>query len=284
MSDPLAPIIDGRKRIRLDDFDPGDTRGFTKEEALKRTEALGEELAELTNLLAYAGEHGLLVVLQGRDASGKDGVVRKLLQYANVLNARVVPFKVPTDEDRAHDFLWRVHKQVPRKGEIALFNRSHYEDVIAVRVHDLVPKDVWKLRYDHINDFERLLHESGTIVVKFILHISPKEQYKRLLEREKDPRTAWKLSVSDWREIPLWKETTEAYEDAINKCSSKELPFHLVSADHKWFRTLAIMDRLVRTLRPYREQWHDKLKDMRRSALREIEALRKTLKPFNHEK
>src|SRR5215212_3823109 len=195
----FAGVIDGSKKVRLDRQDPADSGGLDKAAGLKQLESLGAELAELTNLLAYAGQHALLVVVQGRDASGKDGVIRKTLQYANVLNASVVGFKAPTAEELSHDFLWRVHARAPAKGQLGLFNRSHYEDVIAVRVHQLVPPPVWKARFDHINRFERLLADSGTIVLKFYLHVSPEEQYKRLCEREEDPRTAWKLNVGDWR-------------------------------------------------------------------------------------
>jgi PPK2 family polyphosphate:nucleotide phosphotransferase len=277
MAKPLAPLIDGKKKIRLSDFPTNASGGMKKDEALVRLEKVGEELAELTNLLAYAGTHSMLVVVQGRDASGKDGVIRKILGYANVLAAAVHPFKVPTEEERAHDFLWRIHKACPRKGQLALFNRSHYEDVIAVRVHELAPEKVWGARFDHINDFEDLLIENNTILVKFVLHVSQAEQRKRLIEREQDPRTAWKLNVNDWREIPFWDQTTEAYEDVLRKCSSPERPFYLVPADHKWFRNLAVMEQLVLALRPYKQGWLDSLKDVRKGALKEIEALRKTL-------
>ena len=272
---PYAPVLDGTRRIRLRRFDPDDTAGLDKKRAAAKLEKLGEEFAELSNLLAYAKQQALLVVVQGRDASGKDGVIRKVLQFANVLNATVCPFRAPTDEERAHDFLWRVHKVVPRKGQLALFNRSHYEDVLAARVHRLFPADVLKTRYEHINAFERLLAGSGTIVLKFYLHVSRKEQHQRLLEREEDPRTAWKLNVNDWRELALWDDGTAAYEDALNRCASPALPWYLVPADRKWFRNLAVMERLVLALRPYRAGWLAHLKTVRRSALKEIRQLRR---------
>ena len=267
-------VLDGSRKVKLDRFDPGETAGLNKVQAVERTEALGQELAELTNLLSYAGRHALMVVVQGRDASGKDGIIRRVLGFANVLNADVVAFKRPTQDELAHDFLWRVHRHTPARGRLALFNRSHYEDVIAARVHKLVPSEVWKLRYSHINDFERLLQESNTIVLKFYLHISREEQYKRLVERERDPRTAWKLNVGDWREMPLWDETTRAYQDALERCSSPELPWHLVPADRKWFRNLAVIERLVVALRPFKKEWQDHLKSLRKQALKEIEAIR----------
>jgi PPK2 family polyphosphate:nucleotide phosphotransferase len=269
-----AAAADGTRKIRLADLDPADTRGVEKGEGLARTEVLGQELSELENLLTYAGTHALLVVLQGRDASGKDGAIRKLLEFTNVQNAYVQPFKVPTEEERAHDFLWRVHRAVPRRGYMTLFNRSHYEDVLAARVHHLVPEPVWKGRYAHINAFESLLGDSDVILLKFYLHISRDEQYERLRAREKDPRTAWKLNPDDWRELPLWDEMTTAYEDAINRCASREAPWYLVPADKKWFRNLAVMERLVLALRPYRKIWLETLKKMSKSSLKEIRALR----------
>lgn len=275
---PYAIALDGSRKIKLDRIDPGDTAGLDKASAADKLDKLGHEFAELSNLLAFAQQHALLVVIQGRDASGKDGVIRRVLQYANILNSQVHSFKVPTADEAAHDFLWRVHKVTPRKGDLVLFNRSHYEDVIAARVHDLVPPPVRKARYEQINQFERLLTANDTIVLKFYLHISRDEQYKRLLEREENPLTAWKLAVGDWRELPLWNQTTAAYEDAINRCSSSQLPFHLVPADHKWFRNLAVMERLVLALRPYRARWLGALKDLRRSALKEIRHIRKRTK------
>ena len=268
-----ATRLDGSKPVRLRDHDPADTGGLKKEEGLVRLEKLGQEFQELANLMAFAGRHALLVVLQGRDASGKDGTIRKVLDYSNVLSARVESFKVPTEEEREHDFLWRVHKVVPRRGQLTLFNRSHYEDVIAARVHQLVPEERWRARYDQINGFETLLSTHDTLVLKFYLHISRDEQHQRLLEREKGPRTAWKLNVNDWRELPLWDDVTRAYEDALNRCSSRELPFYLVPADKKWFRNLAVMERLVLTLRPLRDAWLEHLEQMGKKALEEIRKL-----------
>jgi PPK2 family polyphosphate:nucleotide phosphotransferase len=279
---PYALELDGSKRVRLDKIDPGDTGGIEKDAGLAELETLGQEFAELGNLLTYAGQHALLVVLQGRDASGKDGAIRKILEFSNIQNAYVAPFKVPTEEERRHDFLWRAHKVAPARGHIALFNRSHYEDVIAARVHNLVPEAVWRARYDHINNFERLLVGSDVIVVKFCLQVSKKEQERRLLEREKDPRTAWKLNPNDWRELALTKEVGEAYQDVVERCS-RPVPWHLVPADKKWFRNLAVMQRLVLALQPYRKTWLATLKEMGRDAMKEIRALRaKTSRRSKH--
>jgi PPK2 family polyphosphate:nucleotide phosphotransferase len=271
---PYAQAIDGSTKVDLDKFNPADTAGLSKEEGLARLEKLGGEFAELGNLLTYAGQHALLVVLQGRDASGKDGAIRKILDFSNIQNAAVHPFKVPTEDAAAHDFLWRVHQRVPRKGHIALFNRSHYEDVIAARVHRLVPDRVWKARYADINAFERLLAGNDTIVIKFCLHVSREEQVQRLLAREKDPLTAWKLNPGDWRELPLWNQVTRAYQDALDRCATAEAPWYLVPADRKWFRNLAVMERLVLALRPYRKGWLSALKKMGREAMKEIRKLR----------
>jgi PPK2 family polyphosphate:nucleotide phosphotransferase len=274
MSRPYVPAFDGSHKARLEKRDASDTGGLDKEEGLARLEKLGAELAELANLLAFAGQHALLVVLQGRDASGKDGVIRKVLDYSNVLSVRVEAFKAPSEEERAHDFLWRIHRVVPRRGQFTLFNRSHYEDVIAARVHDLVPEDRWRARYAHINAFERLLGDNDTLVLKFFLHVSREEQERRLREREEGPRTAWKLNPNDWRELPLWDKTTEAYEDALEKCSSRELPFYIVPADKKWFRNLAVLERIVLTLRPLRKGWLDHLERVGKEALKEIRRIR----------
>jgi PPK2 family polyphosphate:nucleotide phosphotransferase len=282
MAKALAPVVidgklNGKKKFQLSEVDPSDTGGWKKPAAVKQLEVLGAELAELTNLLAYAGEESLLVVIQGRDASGKDGLVRKILNFANVLNTEVHAFKAPNEEERGHDFLWRIHKATPRQGQMALFNRSHYEDIVAVRVHQLAPAEVWKPRHENINGFERFLTNEKTLVLKFFLDVSKEEQIERLLEREHDPRTAWKLNVNDWREIPLWDKTTEAYEDVFRRCSPAHAPWYIVPADHKWIRNLAVFERILLTLRPFRDQWHRKLELLRDRTLPEIEALRRRL-------
>jgi PPK2 family polyphosphate:nucleotide phosphotransferase len=271
---PYASSTDGSRKVSLAKLDPADTGRVSKEAGVEELETWGAEFSELGNLLTYAGLHALLVVFQGRDASGKDGSIRKVLEFSNIQNAHVAPFKVPTAEESAHDFLWRAHKVVPARGHVALFNRSHYEDVIAARVHKLVPESVWKGRYAHINAFERLLVDSDVIVVKFFLNVSRDEEIERLYAREKDPRTAWKLNPGDWRELPLWDEVTAAYEDALNKCATPEAPWYLVPADKKWFRNLCVMQRLVLELRPYRKIWLEHLREMGKQALKEIRALR----------
>ena len=273
----MPPIIDGSRRVRLDRFDPGDTGGLDKARGLVQLQKLGEELAELTNLLAYAGQHRCWWWCRAATPAARTGPSARSWNTPTCSTPTWCRSRRPPPRSCAHDFLWRVHAHAPALGKLALFNRSHYEDVIAVRVHDLVPPEVWKRRYDHINNFERLLADSKTIVLKFYLHVSPEEQYKRLLEREEDPRTAWKLNVNDWRELPLWKETTKAYEDALQRCSSPELPWYVVPADRKWFRNLAVFERLVLALRPYKQDWLATLKTRRKQALKEIETLRKQM-------
>ncbi len=256
-----AKIAPGSK-VSLSKVDTRFDAGLEKSQVQQMAKELGEEMGDLQELLFAAGQHALLIVLQGRDTAGKDGSIRHMLNYVNVQSTRVHPFKVPTPQELAHDFLWRVHDKTPGKGEIAIFNRSHYEDVLVVRVHDLAPEEVWQKRYEHINAFERLLADSRTIIIKFMLHISKEEQEERLLAREQETEKAWKLSVGDWKEREFWDKYTEAYEDALQKCSTEYAPWHVIPADKKWFRDLAITKTIVETLRPYRAGWMTKLEEM----------------------
>jgi PPK2 family polyphosphate:nucleotide phosphotransferase len=269
-----AALVDGSKRIDLDDYDPGDSAGLEKEAGEAELEALGTELSELEDLLFYAGTHSLLIVLQGPDTSGKDGMIRKILDFCNAQSFRVEPFKVPTSEELAHDILWRIHQKAPGRGSITIFNRSHYEDVLVVRVHKYVEEHVWKKRYEHINHFESLLADSDTIIVKFYLHLSKGEQEERLLAREEETEKAWKLSAGDWKERELWNDYRRAYEDILNKCSKPHAPWFIVPADHKWFRNLAVVQQLVAALRPYRERWLESLRETGEKAKADIAAFR----------
>lgn len=271
---PYAKLVQPDSKVRLNDVDPDEHAGVDKEEARKRTEELGSEIEDLQELLFAARTHGLLIAFQARDTGGKDGAINRILSYVNVQSCRVAAFKAPTDEERNHDFLWRIHRHTPGKGEIAIFNRSHYEDIIAVRVHKLLPKEVWKSRYDAINDFERLLIASNTIILKFYLHISKSEQEERLLAREKDPTKAWKLNVGDWQERELWSETTKAYEDVLERCSTEEAPWRVVPANHKWFRDLAVAEAIRDALKPYRKEWEAALAEVGREAKAELKAYR----------
>ncbi len=214
------------------------------------------------------------MVLQGRDTSGKDGSIRNILQWVNAQSCRVVPFKVPVGPELEHDFLWRVHAQTPGLGSIALFNRSHYEDVLVVRVRGLAPEEVWRKRYRHINAFEDLLLDSGVLIVKILLHISKEEQKERLLEREREYEKSWKLNVTDWQEREFWDAYTEAYDEVLRRCSTERAPWHIVPADHKWFRDLAVVSCIVEALRPHRGAWETHLKRLGEERRRELEAYR----------
>jgi PPK2 family polyphosphate:nucleotide phosphotransferase len=239
----------GRK-VKLDDLDPGATAGAPGNR--KETEAahavLMARLEELQGRLWAENRRALLVVLQGLDAAGKDGTIKNVFGGINPQGARVASFKEPTGDELHHDFLWRVHRQVPRAGEIGIFNRSHYEDVLVARVDHLVEPAVWRARYGHINAFERLLADGGTTVVKFFLHISYEEQGKRLQDRLDMPEKRWKLNRSDFTERGHWADYQTAYRDAIAETSTEVAPWHVIPADHKWFRNWVVSKVLVDVL------------------------------------
>ena len=262
------------QKVRLDKIPTDPPAAITKQTARKRFAALGTELFELQDGMWGAKVNSVLVVLQGRDSAGKDGAIKHVAGCLNPRGVSVVSFGVPTEEERAHDFLWRVHRHAPRLGEFAIFNRSHYEDVLVVRVHELVPRSLWKERYDHIADFEELLAEHGTIVLKYFLHISKQEQKKRLLERESDPKAAWKLNANDWKERAYWDEYTEAYEDAISKTAAPHAPWTIVPADAKWYRNLVIAESIVEALRERRANWKKTLDAMARKRRAELAGYR----------
>ena len=237
------------KKFRLRDRDPQDTAHLDDKE---RAEAIQqkntEKLADLHDLLYAEQKHALLIVLQGMDAAGKDGTIKHVMSGVNPAGCAVTSFKVPTAEEAAHDFLWRIHKAVPRKGYIGIFNRSHYEDVLVPRVHKLVPEGVWKPRYDRINDFEELLAENNVVLLKFFLHMSKDEQKRRFESRKDDPRKNWKISVADTRERAFWDDYQAAFQDAIGKCSTRDAPWYVIPADKKWFRNLAVSQIIVDAL------------------------------------
>lgn len=199
-------------------------------------------IADLEYRLYAEAKQSLLVVFQAMDAGGKDGAIRNVMGVANPNSCHVTAFKAPTSEELAHDFLWRVHKAAPRRGEIGVFNRSHYEDVLIVRVRELVPRSEWEKRYQHINDFERMLTDAGTKIVKFYLHISKDEQKERFEERLHDPRKQWKANPVDFEERERWDEYMAAYEDVLTRCSTPWAPWHVVPANKKWFRDLAVAE------------------------------------------
>jgi len=271
---PHAFRIDPGAPVRLSDYDPGHTGGLDKAAALSRFAELNAELDALQEDLYAAGHNSVLMILQGMDTSGKDGAIRGVMHQLNPQGCRVESFKAPTPYELAHDFLWRVHRVTPERGMFCVFNRSHYEDVLVARVHELVPREVWSARYEQINAFEPLLAANGTVVLKFFLHISKGEQEKRLLQREKEVGKAWKLSAGDWRERESWDAYRQAYEDALSRCSTAAAPWYVVPADRKWHRNLAITETLVRTLRPYRATWRERLAEVSRERLAELAAYR----------
>ncbi|HEX6037313.1 polyphosphate kinase 2 family protein [Longimicrobium sp.] len=271
---PYTHRVTPGSHVKLKDHDAGETAGLDKAAGHARFAELNAELDTLQEEMYAAGRNSVLMILQGMDTSGKDGAIRAVMANLNPQGCRVESFKVPTEHELAHDFLWRVHRVTPELGMFGVFNRSHYEDVLVVRVHDLVPRDVWKQRYEQINAFESLLAANGTIVLKFFLHISRKEQEERLLAREQELGKAWKLSAGDWREREHWDAYQEAYEDALSRCSTDVAPWYVVPANRKWFRNLAITETLVETLRPYRPSWKQALEEMSRARLAELAAYR----------
>jgi PPK2 family polyphosphate:nucleotide phosphotransferase len=216
--------------------------------ALAELEKNAQRLRELQYLLYAEDRRSLLIILQAMDAGGKDGTINHVLGTMNPQGSKVFGFKVPSAEEAAHDFLWRIHQAAPQRGQVAIFNRSHYEDVLVSRVHNFVPKKVWSKRYELINDFEKNLVDNGTHILKFYLHISEDEQLRRFKQRIDDPARHWKISESDYREREYWDDYTEAFEDALSKCSTKHAPWFVIPADHKWFRNLAVSQIVVETL------------------------------------
>ena len=216
--------------------------GLDRDEAEATFKILTDKLRDLQHLMYAEDKRSLLVVLQGRDAAGKDGTIRRVFGPMNPQGCRVTSFKVPSSIEAAHDFLWRCHIAVPKRGMVGIFNRSHYEDVLVVRVHDLVPKKIWSKRYDHINAFEKLLADNGTLILKFYLHIDREEQLERFKKRIDNPKKNWKISDADYSERPYWDEYTRAFEDVISKCSTKHAPWFVIPANRKWARNLVIAD------------------------------------------
>lgn len=234
------------KLAKIDAGRTGDVK--SREEAEPRLAKLCQTLEDLQYRMYAEQKRSLLVVLQGRDAAGKDGTIRNVCSAFNPQGCTVTSFKVPTALEAAHDFLWRCHAAAPARGQVAVFNRSHYEDVLVVRVHKLVDKDVWSQRYAHINAFEELLRDNRTQIVKFFLHIDREEQLERFGKRLEDPAKHWKISDADYSEREWWDEYTTAFEDAMEKCSTKHAPWYVIPSNRKWFRNLAIAQILVDTL------------------------------------
>lgn len=236
--------------VELASIDPRDTSAFSggKEEARTELKRLRKRLTELQHVLWADGRHGVLIVLQAMDCGGKDGTIRRVLRGVNPQGVRVMGFGVPSEEELAHDYLWRVHPHAPKAGEVAVFNRSHYEDVLVVRVMDLAPSDIWARRYDHIVGFEQLLTDEGTTIVKLMLHISREEQAERLRARLEDPQKRWKYNASDLEHRARWDDYMAAYEEALRRTSTADAPWYVVPADRKWYRDLVVARILVAAL------------------------------------
>ena len=261
---PLRPAfrVPPGGRVRLADVDPGDTRGWSMADAKPELERGLKRLEDLQDRIWAEQRHKILIVLQGIDAAGKDGTVRHVMSAFNPLGCVATSFKVPTPVELAHDYLWRVHQRVPGAGEISIFNRSHYEDVLVVRVHDLVPKAVWSKRYAQINAFEELLTASGTTIVKFFLWIDRDEQKRRFQDRLDDPAKRWKFRLGDLAERKLWDDYVAAFEEALSRCSTAAAPWYVIPANHKWFRNLAIADILADTLDELKPRYPEPAEDL----------------------
>jgi PPK2 family polyphosphate:nucleotide phosphotransferase len=246
------------KKVRLSKLEMDSTGDFTaKEEAGPLIDVNLEKLRKLQLKLYAQSTQALLIVIQAMDTGGKDGAIRHVFSGVNPQGCQVTSFKRPSELELGHDFLWRIHAVVPRKGMIGIFNRSHYESVLIERVHNLVPKNVWSRRYDHINEFEKLLSDEGTTVIKFFLHISKEEQKRRLEARLEDSRKNWKFDHNDLHERKYWNEYMEAYENALEECSTKSAPWYIVPADHKWFRNWVISGTVVRTMEQMKPKFPD---------------------------
>ena len=254
MSQPLTPPP--LSKIKLSEFDPDHVAGdWTKETADERLQVNTVALADLAYRLYAEHRRSVLLVLQGMDTSGKDGTIRKVTAGVNPQSFQITSFKQPSAEELDHDFLWRIHRAEPNYGEIGIFNRSHYEDVLVVRVHDLVPKAVWKRRYDQINHFEQTLVENGVAIIKCYLHISKEEQKKRLEARLDDPTKRWKFQRQDLEERRFWDDYLQASEDALTRCNTEHAPWHIIPANRKWYRNLVVSNLLRDTLETMNPQY-----------------------------
>lgn len=263
--------FDGSQPCNLHEISTVGDANADREAGEKELDKRVKQIGELQSLLYAADANAVLIVFQGMDTSGKDGVIRKVLDEVDAQGVHVWAFKVPTAEESAHDFLWRHQLHTPRTSIIAVFNRSYYEAVLVEKVKGIASEEVVETRYPHINDFELLLTQSRTIVLKIFLYISKEEQAARLLARQRDITKSWKLSLGDWQERQSWDEYIEAYQRAINMTATDYAPWHVIPSDRKWYRNLAVAQVIVETLEPYREKW---MTDLRERGDRELTILR----------
>lgn len=248
MSAAQSLIPSFKTAVKLSKYDPNDKGDYDKNKAKDELQDLQQRLQQLQEMLYAQGKHALLIILQAMDAGGKDGTIKHVFHGVNPQGVRVTSFKAPTSKELAHDYLWRIHQHTPAKGYIGIFNRSHYEDVLVVRVNDLVPKAVWQKRYDQINEFEHLLTENGTQILKFYLHISKDEQKERLQARLDDPSKHWKFSIGDLPVREQWDAYMEAYEAVLTRCNTPYAPWHIIPANRKWYRNLLVTRLIVEKL------------------------------------
>jgi PPK2 family polyphosphate:nucleotide phosphotransferase len=249
-------------RIRLRDFDPAFCHGLDKDATRDKTAKLCQRIGELQELLHANARHAVVIVLQGMDTAGKDGAARRVLEFVNPSGVETTNFKAPSAEELAHDYLWRIHKAVPRYGNIGVFNRSHYEEVLIVRVLKLQPENAWRARYDQINAFEKHLAENRVVLLKFFLHLSNAEQAERLKARLQDRRKNWKFESGDLQMREKWSQFQRTYEDALNRCSTPWAPWHIVPADRKWYRDYVIARTVVDALEKLKLQWPKPREDL----------------------
>jgi len=248
----------------LEDISPDeiDLWNEGKKKAKKKTKKMRKELIDLQRLFYAEGKHKLLIVLQAMDAGGKDGTIRSIFKGVNPQGVKVTNFKVPTDEELGHDYLWRIHQHTPKNGEIAIFNRSHYEDVLVVRVHDLAPEARWRKRYQHIREFERLLADEGTTILKFFVHISPDEQKERFMERIEMKKKQWKFNPGDIQERTHWKDYMNAFQEAIRETSTSYAPWFVIPANRNWYRDFVVTSIITNTLKNLDMQYPNPVEDI----------------------
>jgi PPK2 family polyphosphate:nucleotide phosphotransferase len=259
-------VIKGK--IKLKDFDPADDGGLDKDATKAKIDTIGHRIDELQQLLYANSTHAVLLIFQGIDASGKDGAVRSVLRHVNPAGVEAVSFKIPSSDERAHDFLWRIHKAIPRYGNIGTFNRSQYEAVLAERVLEIVPRKVWSRRYEQIINWEKMLVENRVVVLKFFLHLSRDEQAKRFRERLTEPKKNWKFTKADLETRKHWDDYADAYEDMLNETSHSDAPWHLVPADRNWYRDYIVATTLVKALERLDMNWPKPTEDLTKIRVR----------------
>ncbi len=258
MSQPLKIS----SKFRLRHFNPGYHEGLDKDKTREKTDKLCERIGELQHLLYANQSHSVVLLFQGMDTSGKDGASRRVLEHVTPAGVETSNFKGPSAEEMAHDYLWRIHKALPRYGNIGVFNRSHYEDVLVVRVMKLQPREVWFSRYEQINSFEKYLRQNNVILLKFFLHISKDEQAKRLEARLDDPVKNWKFSTNDLKARGYWNDYQAAYADMLHRCSTEHCPWHIVPANHKWYRDYVVAKVVVKAMEGLKMKWPKPLVDL----------------------